>query len=189
MCDCGIADSYHWGEDGWIYYASTSGIARVSASGGTPESVTTLAEGDTDHHRPELLPGGRALLFVGGPYFARRIAVHLLESGETRILTLGLDSRFAPSGHLIFTHDGAIWATPFDAERLELIGSPVPILPELSVGILNIDQAKFRFRRRWNVDLRRRKPRGTLAPVGRPKRQYDPGARGPSGIPVSTGLS
>lgn len=117
----------------------------MSASGGTPESVTTLAEGDTDHHRPELLPGGRALLFVGGPYFARRIAVHLLESGETRILTPGLDSRFAPSGHLIFTHDGAIWAAPFDAERLELIGSPVPILPELSVGILNIDQAKFDF--------------------------------------------
>ena len=93
LCDCDILGSYHWGEDDWIYYASTSGIARVSASGGTPESVTTLAEDGNHHRHPELLPGGRALLFTAFATFTGRIAVHSLESRETRILAPGTNPR------------------------------------------------------------------------------------------------
>ena len=44
------------------------GISKVSADGGTPVEVTTLdrAKGEISHRWPQVLPGGRALLFTCG---------------------------------------------------------------------------------------------------------------------------
>ena len=51
-----------------------------------------------------------------------------LESGSTRSLTAGGWPRYAPSGHLIFlSNDGTLIATPFDIDRAEIVGSPVPL--------------------------------------------------------------
>ena len=57
-----------WGTDDTIYFNLTpvGGLVRVSANGGTPQSVTTpdSTQGELGHYHPELLPGGKAILFT-----------------------------------------------------------------------------------------------------------------------------
>ena len=66
----GIAGA-SWGEDGAIVFSTgtSGGLWRVVASGGEPEELTHLAAGETQHAWPDILPGGRAVLFtiLAGP--------------------------------------------------------------------------------------------------------------------------
>jgi len=53
-----------------------------------------------------------------------------LPTGDRRvILTDATDARYVPTtGHLLFLRRGALWAVPFDADRLRVRGRAVPIL-------------------------------------------------------------
>ena len=59
-----------WGDDDTIFlnFGYYLGIHRVAASGGVPELLTVpnLDEGEKTHRFPEILPGGKALLFTVG---------------------------------------------------------------------------------------------------------------------------
>ena len=52
-----------WGPDDTIIFARFDGLFRVSAAGGEPE-MWTMAETPVRHSWPEVLPGGRAVLFT-----------------------------------------------------------------------------------------------------------------------------
>ena len=58
-----------WGPDDTIVFATSDpakGLLRVSAGGGEAEVLTTpdAQKGELDHYWPEVLPGGRAVLFT-----------------------------------------------------------------------------------------------------------------------------
>jgi serine/threonine-protein kinase len=61
------------------------------------------------------------------------VAVLSLDTGDQRVLVQGLDAVVAPSGHLVFARAGSLWAAPFDVERLELAGDPVPVVQNVQV--------------------------------------------------------
>ena len=125
-----------WGNDGTIVFAAATGSAlqRVSAEGGAVSRASTLdvSRGEFSHRWPEFLPDGDTVLFtVGtvGEWDAAEIAAQSLRSGKrTSILKGGTNPRFLASGHLAYAHDGAIWATAFDANRLTVSGSPTRVL-------------------------------------------------------------
>ena len=59
-----------WGEDGNIIYRPHGSrvLWRVPSDGGTPEPVTTLRDGETFHTWPQVLDGGRQVLYTAlGP--------------------------------------------------------------------------------------------------------------------------
>ena len=127
-----------WGEDGTIIYATgnrETGLQRVSADGGTVEVLTRPdpAKGEADHLWPELLPGGRAVLFTiwppsGGSDNAQ-VAVLDLRTGDQRVLVRGgSDARYVSSGHLVFGAGGGLRSVPFDLQRLTVTGTPVPVV-------------------------------------------------------------
>jgi len=127
-----------WGQDDTIVFAiDESGLLQVSADGGVPEPVTILDSdrGELNHRFLDILPGSKAVLFTvwTGSLETSRIAVQSLETGERRILVDGANPRFAPTGHLVFARTGSLWAVPFDADRLEMTGSPVPVLEGVQV--------------------------------------------------------
>ena len=72
-----------WGADDTIVFATSdpsSGLLRVPAGGGEPEVLTrpNLDQGEVDHWWPEVLPGGRGVLFTittGGAIDNAQIAV------------------------------------------------------------------------------------------------------------------
>ena len=57
-----------------------------------------------------------------------------LETGEDRLLLAGASAGLVlDTGHLVFVRSGALWAVPFDRERLEVLGSPVPVVEGVGV--------------------------------------------------------
>ena len=102
--------------------------------GGTQKPLTHLEKGDIGHRWPEFLPGGKALLFVGGGLGdGTRIEAYLIGTGERRNLNLaGTLPRYAPSGHLVYAQGPTLMAVPFDPQRLEVTGAAVPVVDKVS---------------------------------------------------------
>jgi hypothetical protein len=55
-----------WGDDGYLYFTNVRfGLARRLVAGGPTETLTTLEKNTNEMHAaPQLLPGGRAVLFT-----------------------------------------------------------------------------------------------------------------------------
>ncbi|HJS47846.1 MAG TPA: hypothetical protein VJ773_07670, partial [Gemmatimonadales bacterium] len=137
-------DGATWSSDGYIYFdgltgGGTTGILRVPAAGGPWDTVTVVnrAASESDHVWPEALPGGRGVLFTiarGGDMRTADIGVVPSDGGPHRVLLRGITARYSPTGHLVYaTADGTLLAAPFDLERLEVTGDPVPLASGLSV--------------------------------------------------------
>jgi serine/threonine-protein kinase len=61
--------------------------------------------------------------------------VHTLEGDTRKVLHRGgYHGRYLPSGHLVFMHEGTLFAAPFDLDRLEMTGEPVPALESVSAN-------------------------------------------------------
>jgi Tol biopolymer transport system component len=134
-----------WGPDDTIIVATNSvdtGLQRVSAAGG-PLTVLTRpdrAQGEADHFWPEMLPGGRAVLFtitsLTGGLDAAQVAVLDLQTGARRILVRGgSHAHYVSSGHLVYAAAGTLRAMPFDLARLETRGTPVTVVPDVVTTI------------------------------------------------------
>jgi len=121
-----------WGSQGTIVFApGTAGpLQQVLDAGGATQPLTRLEKGEATHRWPEFLPGGQAVLFAAGANVASsQVAVYSAATGERRTLVpSGTQPRYAPSGHLIYSQEGTLMAVPFDAERLEVMGTPVPVV-------------------------------------------------------------
>ena len=127
-----------WGPDDTILYGQGgAGIWRVSGQGGTPQRVVSVDEKKGESaHGPQLLPGGRAVLFTlatGGGWNEAQIVVQLLDSGERKVvLRGGRDARYVETGHLVYARSGTLLAVPFDLGQLAVIGGPVPLVDGVS---------------------------------------------------------
>ena len=135
LCDTSPpARSGSWAED-TIVFSSDRRLYRVSAAGGTPETLAApdTANGEVYYTMPEILPGGQALLFTIRNYTGSQIAVLSLETGEQKVLLEGRQAHYAPTGHLVYalTEIGTLMAVPFDLAALEVTGDSVPILQEV----------------------------------------------------------
>jgi hypothetical protein len=67
LCEAPSGRGGSWGEDGSIVAAltSVSGVlSRIPSSGGMPTPVTELVQGEHTHRWPQILPGGKAVLFT-----------------------------------------------------------------------------------------------------------------------------
>jgi len=138
LCDVPEGWGASWGDDDTILFepTGTSGLSRVSASGGAPSVVTTPdpSQGEISHRWPEFLPGAKAVLFTiwAGSFETSRIAVLSLETGKHRVLVEGASfSRYSSTGHLVYAREGKLEAAPFDLDRLEVTGQPVPLSLEV----------------------------------------------------------
>jgi serine/threonine-protein kinase len=126
-----------WTEDGTIVFAPDqvpgTRLLRVSSDGGKTEPLTALAEGELVHSWPQVLPGGKAVLYTSiskaAAYNDANLVVERLPGGARTIVQRGgYHGRYLPSGHLVYVHDGTLFATPFNLDRLEVTGPPVRAL-------------------------------------------------------------
>ncbi|HEV3214821.1 MAG TPA: protein kinase [Vicinamibacterales bacterium] len=140
LADAPAARGGSWAEDGTIIFTPTSGIIGISglwsvpAAGGTPERLTTPAQGEATHRWPQVLPGGRAVLYTvssgAGDYTNAWLAVQPLPAGTPHIVQrAAFFGRYLPSGHLTWVHDGTLFAAPFDLATLAVAGPAVPVVP------------------------------------------------------------
>jgi serine/threonine-protein kinase len=127
-----------WGDDDVILFGSTSGLWRVAAEGGEAEHLTDLNadRGELLHSRPELLPGGRAMLFtIGtGGLEETQVAALSLETREVTYLFRGMVPRYCETGHVVYGRpDGVLMAVPFDPAQLQATGASVSLVDDVMV--------------------------------------------------------
>ncbi|MGH9254819.1 MAG: protein kinase domain-containing protein [Vicinamibacterales bacterium] len=198
-------DGASWGEDDTIVFSGMSnhGLWRVSATGGNPEMLTTpdRQKGEEQHVRPQILPGGKAVLFDIVPASGAegaQIAVLDLQTAERKVLVRGgTTPRYAASGHLVYGVAGTLWAVAFDLARLELIGNAVPLVE--SVAMNAAGRASFSLARNGTLVYRQAQSvRRTLAWMNRqgreeaiavPPRAYSSLTLSPDGTRVALGVS
>ncbi len=134
-----------WGPDGTIVYSRSiyTGLSRISASGGDPQPLTELDEaiGEQSHRWPQWLPGGKAVLFSslteGGQFVFEDAAIEVVvvATGERKVIHRGgYYPRYVPTGHILYVHEGTLFALPFDVDKLEATGSQMPVLEGLETN-------------------------------------------------------
>jgi serine/threonine-protein kinase len=99
-----------------------------------------------------------------GSYESASVVVQKLPGGPRKVVaTGGYFGRYLPSGHLVYLHEGTLFAVPFDLARLEARGAPVPVLEEV-LGSPLTAAGQFAFSRQGTLAyLRGRALRGTLS--------------------------
>jgi Tol biopolymer transport system component len=104
---------------------------QVSASGGTPKTLTELKT-ERGHRWPDILPDGKAVIFTaatGGEWDNAQIVLLDLATGQR--LTLidgGTYGHYVSPGHLVYAKGGALMAVPFDVAARKVTGTPVRMI-------------------------------------------------------------
>ena len=139
-----------WGADDTIVFGQGGqGILRVAGAGGTPD-VLVAVEPPNEASQPQMLPGGGAVLYtlgVQGQWDEAQIVVEQVATGKrTVVVEGGSDARYLPTGHLVYALGDTLLAVPFDLERVEVTGGPVPLVEGVSragaTGAANADIAR-----------------------------------------------
>ncbi|MGA7791753.1 MAG: protein kinase [Candidatus Acidiferrales bacterium] len=132
LCDASTGYGGSWGEDDNIIAALNTGggLSRIPSAGGPPTPVTDLQNGEVTHRWPQILQGGKAVLFTASasPAFdGANIEVMSLTDHSTKTFVRGgTFGRYLPSGHLVYINRGTLFVVPFDVNRLEVHGTPAP---------------------------------------------------------------
>jgi serine/threonine-protein kinase len=134
VCDVSeVPIGIYWGSDGRIIFSiRREGLRSVSAGGGTQEALIHVDSSKEETLRlPYLLPGGKALIFTAMPHLrdvVAQIKMISLETNQRKVLIEdGADSRYLPTGHLVFVRRGTLMAAPFSLNRLEITGPAVTV--------------------------------------------------------------
>jgi hypothetical protein len=138
LCDAVGLGGGSWGEDGNIIanlagLIRIGGLWRIPSSGGAPTPVTELTKEETAHGYPQILPGGKAVLFTSTSLLGLRIeVVSLADRHRKTLVQSGTYGRYLATsnrtGYLAYVSQGMLFAAPFDLKTLEVRGAPVPVL-------------------------------------------------------------
>ena len=133
-----------WGEDGNILVSDPlKGLERVPAGGGPPQMVAEVTRGQYALFSPQILPGGKAILFgnvaARGNADTASIQALTLRDGATKIVVPGATSPHylaTPNGtgYLLYVSKATLFAVPFDPDKLETRGTALPMLEDVAVG-------------------------------------------------------
>jgi serine/threonine-protein kinase len=144
VCDFdGFNSTAAWGEDGNIVFAGRGGLSIVSADGGAPRKLSSPNDhNESGHQWPSYLPGGKAVLFsaqtVSGDIERSVIDVVTVRTGEwKRLIQPGYAPKYLASGHLAFFREGRVFAVGFDPDKLEVRGTPVPVIQDMAEPYLS----------------------------------------------------
>jgi serine/threonine-protein kinase len=142
LCDAPTGRGASWSENGEIIFTPDvqSRLMRVAAVGGSaPVPVAEFLPGEISHRWPQVLPGGKAVLFTAltaanfAAFDEASIQVLSLTDGHRKKLHQGGSyGRYLPSGHLLFVRNRTAFVVPFEIEKLEVHGNPAPVLEQVT---------------------------------------------------------
>jgi len=138
-------------DDALVFAERGNGLFRVTTSGGKPEKIAApdTAKGEREFSGPQVLPGGRVILFtivpVDGTANQARVAARTLATGVNTILVDGAGpGRYLPTGHLVYHKAGALIAAPLNVETLS-VGPSTPMQEEIIAKVTTLDGASANF--------------------------------------------
>jgi len=144
ICSAGDTVGGSWGPDDTILIGGVySGILRVSANGGQPETIVKPTPGLSYAH-PQFLPDGTSFLYQRGkPGMPadNELVIRSLASGDEKVLLRGgFGFRYVPSGHIVYAVNRAsdrvdLAAVPLDLKSRQVIGPSVTLISDIELSI------------------------------------------------------
>ena len=123
-----------WSDDGWVVFHSQTGgdgLSRIREGGGAVEVLTRpdREAGEESHRWPQVLPGGRLILFTiwSGSGEGSHVALYDTADGSVRRLVPGLYGRRLRGGRLAFFAGSQCMLAPFDDRSGRLLGPASPV--------------------------------------------------------------
>jgi Tol biopolymer transport system component len=147
LCSVSQMVGASWGTDNTIVYGQLpDSIMRVSANGGTPESVVKAKLGPAVY--PQILPDGKSVMYTSASRTTAtgansplqpKIMLQSLKTGEVKELFEGIMAQYLPTRHIIYRllNSRNIFAVPFDLDKREVTGSPVAVMENVSAGAVS----------------------------------------------------
>jgi eukaryotic-like serine/threonine-protein kinase len=131
-----------WGSAG-IVFGRNGALWIVAPEGGSPRALTVLDAGRHEvlHARPEVLPGGRFVLFASlttEPGTERIEAVSVDGGARSVVVERATTPVYSTSGHLLFERDGAVLAAALDPQTATLRGAAIPVLPPGALEVIGL---------------------------------------------------
>jgi serine/threonine-protein kinase len=124
-----------WGEgDNIIVSGIGSGLWRIPANSGKPVPLTELVAPEVIHAQPDVLPGGKNVLFIAGSANTDVTTIEAVPiDGGTRkvIVANGGSPEYISTGHLLYMLRDTLFAVRFDPNTLATSGDPVPIVADV----------------------------------------------------------
>ncbi|MEJ0040383.1 MAG: hypothetical protein WDO68_30900 [Gammaproteobacteria bacterium] len=132
LCDATDLLGASWGRDDNIVASlnSSGQLWRVPGAGGPPTLLVDFSRQGRDVRWPQLLPGGKAVLFTASAasFSDADIDVARLDGGMRKTLVRGgTYGRYAGGGSLLYVDRGTLFAVRFDPDRLEVRGAPIAV--------------------------------------------------------------
>ena len=123
-----------WNQDGLIIFASdiSGPLTRVSAAGGVSSPATKVSqEGSAEAHRwPSFLPDGKHFLYQVDWVGTAGTYIGSIDGRESKLLSQELTGNVQfVGGYLLYVRNSSLMAQPFDPERMQFTGEPIPIAP------------------------------------------------------------
>jgi Tol biopolymer transport system component len=122
-----------WNAEGVILFSSGVGaLSRVSATGGSVATATTLAEGQAVHNFPVFLPDGHHFLLAApstGIYLGT-----LDRSTTTRLTKADSPGWYLPGGWLLRTRGQTLVAERLDLNRQMVTGDPIVVAEPVAMA-------------------------------------------------------
>jgi len=133
--------SMPWGinwttDDTIVFGQGPDGVWSVPSGGGVATQIVPLKKGQ-QAHGPQLLPGGRAVLFTllepdKPGWEDADIVVQDLQTGQRQVVVRGaIDARYLETGHLIYAAGTSLFAVPFDVKTTR-VGGPVAHIDDVA---------------------------------------------------------
>lgn len=130
-----------WDGESIVVGGRSAGLLRVPLVGGEPTVIVRAREG-RELLFPEVLPGGRAILFTESRFSAGtpgadapELQIIEVDTGQRHSLLEGSAGRFTQTGQLVFVRGGTLWGVGFDHDRLAVRGTPLPVVGASQTGI------------------------------------------------------
>ncbi len=126
-----------WDENGNIVAA----LSKIPAAGGDARPLTKLGPSEQTHRWPQVLPGGRAVLYTASPSITGVENANILaadwKTGESKLVVRGgYYGRYLPGGYLLYIRQGVLLAAHFDISRLEVSGTAIPLVEDVAADTL-----------------------------------------------------
>jgi eukaryotic-like serine/threonine-protein kinase len=124
LCDSCAGASAAWADDGIVF--ERGGLWKLPNGSDKPQPLTQLAKGEASHSWPDVLPGGKAVIFTNTTdqgWNDGQIVLVKLDTGERRVLVdKATTAKYTPPGHLLYVQGGELMAVPFSLDTLQVSG-------------------------------------------------------------------
>jgi hypothetical protein len=141
----GVTPTMSWSGDVIVYESGRidltgwrrvrSRLYRVSVRKGVADVLADAPDPSVSYSTPEVLPGGRAVLYtLWRPNGERGVYALSLDTRQTTLLVKdGMSPQYV-AGHVLYaTRDGTVFRRPFDVGSLRFTGDPVTALTGVSL--------------------------------------------------------